>query len=200
MLINTRLGGEGANNRSSSRHFVRGASIVSLFSFVYVSFVCECVCKYKIIRQLHITMGYNMYDLLCVPGGLIIVHCRITRDTVNTHISVDPTYCVSNPIRGQYTIVMRLSSRLVYNKQEFDMQPFPFTIFHFFFFSFFFLPIYVFYVVCLRIPGVRVKYKCLRMFFSFFFIPFFQIISRTGGCLGSRDRDQLQPALTTLTN
>lgn len=63
------------------------------------------------------------------------------------------------------------------------------------FFFFFFFHLYV--VFCFHISGVRVKYKLFAyIFFSFLF----QIIIQNRGCLGSRDRDQLQPALTTLTN
>lgn len=46
--------------------------------------------------------------------------------------------------------------------------------------------------------GVRVKLPDFLL--ACVSLSRFRIFSRTGGCLGSRDRDQLQPALTTLTN
>jgi hypothetical protein len=140
-----------------------------------------------------------MYDLFVSPGGLIIVHCRITRDTVK-YTYIRRSYILYQ-IRSWADIQLLCGCRLVWctiNRSLICSH----SVYNIPFLSFFFFVLFShrLYVVCLRIPGVRVKYKCLRMFFFFFSSLFFQIISRTGGCLGSRDRDQLQPALTTLTN
>lgn len=83
-----------------------------------------------------------------------------------------------------------VSSHLVYyNKQKSDML---FRYYNILIFFFVFTP-------CLSsYSGGACKIQMICV--CFLFSSLFQIIIQNRGCLGSRDRDQLQPALTTLTN